>query len=161
MAVLNIFVMRHGEAAAFAKSDQQRSLTKQGEAQVRAQGIFLKSTALKWDAVLVSPYIRAQETFQVLNSEFDFVLNDVFEIWDGLTPYGNAQLVEDYLQLLLEQGKQNILLISHQPLVGEIVKRLTGLHFNQFYPSTIAKIEWDGEKCELKFVQNVIDSDGN
>ena len=53
----------------------------------------------------------------------------------------------DYLSVLQEEGIESVLLVSHLPLVGSIVSELYGkLNPISFYPSTIAQIDWDGEK---------------
>ena len=44
----------------------------------------------------------------------------------GITPYGNATLVADYLSVLQEEGTESVLLVSHLPLVGSIVSELYG-----------------------------------
>ena len=62
--------------------------------------------------MIVSPYVRAQETFELVNSALDNTLNDV-EIWSGVTPYGNATMVADYLSVLQEEGIKSVLLVSH------------------------------------------------
>ena len=100
--------------------------------------------------MIVSPYVRAQETFELVNSALDNILNDV-ETWSGITPYGNATLVVDYLSVLQEQGVESVLLISHLPLVGSIVSELYGKRNPiSFYPSTIVQIDWNGEKGTIE-----------
>ena len=102
---MKIFVMRHGEAEVIASSDEARHLNNYGRKQSISQGQWLKnhlnSTALSVQKVIVSPYVRAQETFELVNSALDNTLNDV-ETWSGITPYGNATLVADYLSVLQE-----------------------------------------------------------
>ena len=87
--------MRHGEAEVIASSDEARHLNNYGRKQSISQGQWLKnhlnSTALSVQKVIVSPYVRAQETFELVNSALDNTLNDV-EIWSGVTPYGNATM---------------------------------------------------------------------
>lgn len=151
---MKIFVMRHGEAEVMAKSDKARHLTEYGKKQSFAQGEWLKnhvkSTALSFDRVLVSPYQRALETFEQVDIAFDSALNSKREIWDGITPYGSAELVVDYLSVLESEGAESVLLISHLPLVGEIVAELYGKRNPiSFYPATIAQIDWNGGKGEI------------
>ena len=126
---MKVFIMRHGEAEVVASSDETRRLTDYGRKQSISQGQWLKthlnSTALSVQKVIVSPYIRAQETFELVNAALDNILNDV-ETWSGITPYGNATLVADYLSVLQEQGIESVLLVSHLPLVGSIVSELYG-----------------------------------
>ena len=147
---MKVFIMRHGEAEVVASSDEARHLTEYGRKQSISQGQWFKehlnSTALSVQKVIVSPYVRAQETFELVNSALDNILNDV-ETWSGITPYGNATLVADYLSVLQEQGVKSILLVSHLPLVGSIVSELYGKRNPiSFYPSTIVQIDWNGEK---------------
>lgn len=137
---MDIFVMRHGEAELMAKSDKDRHLTSRGIQQTIAQGTWLKSNA-QLDKVLVSSYVRAQETFEQINLVYDNQLVHCAEVWEGITPYGNAHTVVSYLDWLADQGAKSVLLVSHLPLVGEIVSALCGRNPISFYPSTIAKIE--------------------
>ena len=136
---MKVFIMRHGEAEVVASSDEARHLTEYGRKQSISQGQWLKThlnlTALSVQKVIVSPYVRAQETFELVNSALDNILNDV-ETWSGITPYGNATLV---------------LLVSHLPLVGSIVSELYGKRNPiSFYPSTIVQIDWNGEKGTIE-----------
>ena len=147
---MKVFIMRHGEAEVVASSDETRRLTDYGRKQSISQGQWLKthlnSTALSVQKVIVSPYVRAQETFELVNLALDNILNDV-ETWSGVTPYGNATLVADYLSVLQKQGVESVLLVSHLPLVGSIVSELYGKRNPiSFYPSTIVQIDWNGEE---------------
>ena len=152
--------MRHGESAHLAPTDQLRELTEQGKAQAFAQGKWLQQCESKTPGnfsaphsawrVLVSPYVRAQQTFTQVNAAFNGELGAKMETWDGITPYGNAQTVVDYLSVLADQGVQTALVISHLPLVGEIVAELYGRRNPiAFYPSTIVEMSWNGEKAEI------------
>ena len=95
-------------------------------------------------------FLGKQETFELVNSALDNILNDV-ETWSGITPYGNATLVADYLSVLQEQGVESVLLVSHLPLVGSIVSELYGKRNPiSFYPSTIVQIDWNGEKGTIE-----------
>ena len=152
---MNIFIMRHGEAEVMANSDKSRRLTAYGIKQAFSQGEWLKQhlgtlVINSLDRILVSPYVRAQETFHQVNQAFDFVLENKFETWEGITPYGHANLVIDYLDLLKDEGVKSVLIISHLPLVGEIVAELYGKRNPiPFYPATIAQLLWDGNKSEI------------
>lgn len=150
---MKIFIMRHGEAEVMAKTDQARHLTAYGKKQAFAQGQWLKtqmnSTALP--RVIVSPYVRAQETFERVNQAFEGALTAQMESWDGITPYGNAETVADYVSVLANEGIESVLLISHLPLVGEIVAELYGKRNPiSFYPAAVAVINWNGQKGEIE-----------
>ena len=147
-------LLRHAEAEVIASSDEARHLNNYGRKQSISQGQWLKnhlnSTALSVQKVIVSPYVRAQETFELVNSALDNTLNDV-ETWSGITPYGNATLVADYLSVLQEQGIESVFAcfsftFSGQYCFGALGKR----NPISFYPSTIVQIEWNGEKGTIE-----------
>ncbi|WP_439242603.1 phosphohistidine phosphatase SixA [Lonepinella sp. BR2474] len=150
---MKIFIMRHGEAEMFAKVDKERTLTEFGEQSVLRQGTWLKEklqeNATHFDKVLVSPYARTKQTFDCINRNFDNVLSEHTEIWDAITPYGKAEVVVDYLSALFDEEIQQVLIVSHLPLVGEIVAELCGKNNVSFLPATIAEIDWDGEHGKL------------
>jgi len=114
-----------------------------------------KSTALEFDKVLVSPYTRALETFDEINQVFEQQLSDKLEVWEGITPYGDSGLVSSYVALLEKEGHSNLLLISHLPLVGDIVKELCGRNPASFYPATIVDIHWDNDQPKVNDIKYV------
>lgn len=138
---MKIFVMRHGEAQTIAPSDSARPLTENGKQQSYQQGQWLHSINAEFDKVLVSPYLRAQQTFEQVNLAFQNQLQAKLETWDGITPYGDAGLVRDYLTVLAQDGVETLLIISHLPLVGDIVRELCGRNPANFYPATLVEIE--------------------
>lgn len=141
---MRVFVMRHGEAQSVAPSDSARQLTAKGKEQAYKQAKWLQSLNHSLDKVLVSPYIRAQQTFEQLDLAYEKQLQNKQETWNTLTPYGDASLVADYLRVLYQEGTQNLLIISHLPLVGEIVTELCSKKSPaNFYPATIVEIEID------------------
>ena len=138
-----------------ANSDKERHLNANGKEQSLMQGTWLKSTVLLFDKVLVSPYARALETFVQINSVYDQTLSDKLDIWDAITPYGDSGIVGDYLSVLAEDGLQNVLLISHLPLVGDIVKELCGRNPASFYPGAIVDIHWDNDQPKVNDIKYV------
>lgn len=154
---MKIIVMRHGEAEMLAPSDKERHLTHFGKTSSFQQSqwlkIWLNSTAL--DKVIISPYVRALETFEQTNTVFGHSLTDRAETWDAVTPYGNTDLIRNYLEILVaDQENASVLLISHLPLVGEIVAEFCGRNTVSFHPATIVCIDWDGETgkvIEIKY----------
>ncbi|MDG6894243.1 phosphohistidine phosphatase SixA [Volucribacter amazonae] len=144
---MKILVMRHGEAEVMAKSDQLRPLTLFGQQQSGEQGEKLFKAGIYPQYVLVSPYLRAQQTFVQVNRKFVDGLKQ--ETWQELTPYGDANLVRDYVALLNQQGVDCLLIISHLPLVGSIVNEFCANQFVSFYPATIAELDWDGQRGKL------------
>ncbi|MBD4936681.1 phosphohistidine phosphatase SixA, partial [Xanthomonas citri pv. citri] len=70
------------------------------------------------------------------------LVNSSIEIWEGVTPGGDPENVKNYLDFLREEGAKNILIISHLPLVYDLVVSLTQHQDSvHFYPAVIAEID--------------------
>lgn len=160
---MNIWIMRHGEAGFNARTDSERTLTEYGYLMAEKQGQWLaqrlKLRRLLLDKILVSPYQRTQQTQQALingmqavNFEQNFA--SLVETWEGITPSGDPTNVKDYLEFLKEEGAKNVLIISHLPLVHDLVLALTH-HQNtvHFYPAVIAEIDWTTANGRLTTIE--------
>ncbi|CAM3511286.1 phosphohistidine phosphatase SixA [Parendozoicomonas haliclonae] len=111
---MKLFVMRHGQAEAYAASDEQRVLTEEGREEVArvAQSLI----GVKLDGILCSPYQRARETAAIVAGVHGGGLTP--KVVDGFTPDSAPR---EAVGQLPEEGVW--LLVSHMPLVS----RLTGL----------------------------------
>ncbi len=109
---MKIFIMRHGEAEHFADSDAARQLTQRGRAESEAVARACKEQGWsQFDKVLVSPYIRAQQTWQEISSHFSAKSTETFE---DITPYGQSECVYDYANALIEVEKlESWFFVSH------------------------------------------------
>lgn len=117
---MDIYVMRHGQAEMTASSDSQRQLTSRGREQVQSMATKLASMITKFDYVLLSPYVRAQQTWEEVKGYCQEPDNLV--TLDELTPHGDAKDVVYFMKQLASDS--NILIVSHLPLVGYIVQEL-------------------------------------
>ncbi|EMA8584831.1 phosphohistidine phosphatase SixA [Escherichia coli] len=142
---MQIFIMRHGEAAIDAASDALRPLTERGKSESIKMAEWMTKQGYTIDYVLVSPYLRAQQTFDAVKT--DLVLPNKIEIDEGLIPGGNPSHVAHYLRALGDTGYKNILVISHLPLVGYVVAELCpAVCAPMFSTSTIACVDFDLSK---------------
>jgi phosphohistidine phosphatase len=118
-------IWRHGEAGR-AASDRLRELTDRGfddigfgshqfHAALEARGLPPP------DHILFSPWVRTAETAQVLASAFTHAPARELA---ALRPGSAARTVEAALQPL--DGAAHIVLVSHQPLVSQLVDRFLG-----------------------------------
>ncbi|GAD03663.1 phosphohistidine phosphatase SixA [Agarivorans albus] len=120
---MQVFIMRHGEAEMFAASDSERALNQSGLNEVGKMGAYLADKLAQLDYVLVSPYLRAQQTWQRLAQSLPEAVK-VIEL-NELTPSGDEVAVVSLInELALEQPQGNLLVVSHLPLVGFIVEGL-------------------------------------
>ncbi|WP_300730745.1 phosphohistidine phosphatase SixA [Pseudomonas sp.] len=134
---MKLWVMRHGEAEPRAATDAQRELTAHGREQVLRSAAFLKGQPL--DAILVSPYVRAQQTAKLVRDALGFKPALVTVPW--LTPDSDPGVA---LRELPEAG--NTLLVSHQPFVGDLISLLQHGHYRQPQPMQTASLaELEGE----------------
>lgn len=162
---MKIWIMRHGEASFNAPSDQARTLTPKGEQMAFQQGQWLgkrlQDQNVSLDKIIISPYTRTQQTAAQLSQGLQAVgysqnLAAISESWQGITPSGSPETVLDYLAFLRDEGAQQILLISHLPLVFDLVQHLTQFqHSVHFYPTVIAEIDWQHAGSKLVWVQAV------
>jgi phosphohistidine phosphatase len=130
---MKLWLLRHGEAEPTARSDAERNLTAQGRQQVRAAAAQLRGRPLQ--AVLVSPYVRAQQTADVLCDELGFSGSRVTVPW--LTPDSDLRQA---LRELNGYPLQELLLVTHQPLVGALAGLLMHGHRQQPLPMNTASL---------------------
>ncbi len=150
---VNFYIMRHGEAVTFAESDAKRALTPRGIKQ--SQQVAEKSQELgasHFSKVLVSPYLRAQQTWQHIASYYH---TDAIEECQDITPYGQAESVAHYICALAQaQSLDSVLVVSHLPLVGYLTAELSQATVApMFSTSSMACVEVDLETLsgELKW----------
>lgn len=136
---MKIWVLRHGEAEPQARSDEQRNLTEHGRQQVLRSAAYLLGQPL--DAIIASPYVRAQQTAALVHQALDLADELVTVPW--LTPDSDPQRVIRELDNL---GLAHVLLVSHQPLVGQLVGLLSSGSRQDSAPmSTASLAELEGE----------------
>ncbi len=123
---MRLFILRHGEAESYASSDAQRNLTELGRQQTQAVLNTSFSDLKQVTKIIASPYVRAQQTAQLAAELLGLSVETVATI----TPDNG------YLEALLaleHYTSETLLMVSHQPLVGALVDRLSGcdrgLHF--------------------------------
>jgi phosphohistidine phosphatase len=121
---MDLILWRHAEAqeAASGADDLSRALTKKGEKQASRMAAWLDRHLPEGTRVLVSPAVRTQQTAAALDRKF--------KLRDELVP---ETTVDDVLSLLkwhVDTGLQlkgPVLLVGHQPYLGELVAKLLGM----------------------------------
>ena len=142
--------MRHGEAALEAASDAVRPLTLCGRDESRQMAAWLNTKSVDIERVLVSPYLRAEQTLATVREAL--TLPEGEEVLPELTPGGNAEQVGSYLQALAMQGVSSVLIVSHLPLVGYLVAELCpGECPPMFATSAIANVDLPADGSYGKF----------
>ena len=116
---MNLVLWRHAEAHELRDGgdDLDRSLTPKGEKQAKRMGQWLDRQLPDLTRILVSPSRRTEQTAQALGRKF--------KTRQELAPGGTvAQLLE---LVLWPNDKSTVLVIGHQPLLGQTISQLLGL----------------------------------
>jgi phosphohistidine phosphatase len=132
---VKLWILRHGEAEAHARTDAERNLTERGRAEVLRSAAHLIGQPL--NAIIASPYVRAQQTARLVREALGFVPDIRTVPW--LTPEGSPEQVLAHLE-----AEDNVLLVSHQPLVGNLISFLQHGHSRQpqpMYTASLAQLE--------------------
>lgn len=136
---MKLWLLRHGEAEAHARSDALRELTHHGRKEVKrsAQRLLGRPLVL----IVASPYVRAQQTALLVREVLD--IHPEIRTVPWLTPDSDIQQA---LQALGELPDGEVLLVTHQPLVGELAGFLVHGHRQQPLPMKTASLaELEGE----------------
>lgn len=121
---MDLILWRHADAeiASEGEDDLSRQLTVKGEKQAIRMASWLDRHLPEGARILVSPARRTEQTAKALNRKY--------KLRDELVPDSSA---EEVLALIKwdpdkgPQGKGPILLVGHQPYLGEIAARLLGM----------------------------------
>lgn len=116
---MKLWVLRHGEAEPHARSDAERNLTEHGRKEVLSSAAQLIGQPI--DAILASPYVRAQQTAELVREALGFEAPIGTVPW--LTPDSNPLTALERID-----SADNLLLVSHQPLVGNLIGLLQHGH---------------------------------
>ncbi len=117
---MDLVLWRHAEAheAQPGQDDLSRALTPRGEKQAARMAAWLDRQLPDGTRILVSPARRTEQTVQALGRKY--------KLREELGP--NAT-VDQLLQLVQwPQGKGVILLVGHQPVLGQTIARLLAIH---------------------------------
>lgn len=136
---MKLWLLRHGQAEPKARTDAQRNLTEAGRQEVEGAAALLQGQSLQ--AILVSPYQRAQQTAEIVRQALGFT--GPVETVPWLTPDSDPA---DAMLYLDRRTEQRLLLVTHQPLVGALGGWLVSGHREAPLPMATASLaELEGE----------------
>lgn len=116
---MDLILWRHAEAceASEGADDLQRPLTARGEKQAARMAAWLDRQLPEGLRVVASPARRTEQTVQALGRKY--------KLRAELLPGGTAQ---ELLQLVQwPQGRGAVLVVGHQPVLGQTIAQLLGL----------------------------------
>jgi len=143
------FLMRHGEASWEASTDFDRELTSSGREQLSRLAQRHQQELSGISKIVCSPYLRTRQSAAIIAN----VLGNVDVIIDGqLTPNNN---VKDAVSAIEKHGCENVLVVTHQPLIGNLISYLE--QGDQSYPEPVLpgsiyrySMLWPGPGCGLR-----------
>ncbi|HEF4762170.1 TPA: phosphohistidine phosphatase SixA [Pseudomonas putida] len=114
---MKLWVLRHGEAVPHGSTphDSERELTANGREEVLRAAANLVGQPLT--AIYASPFMRAQQTAHLVKDALGF--EPEIRTVEWLTPDVDPDRVTDQLNSVT-----NVLLVSHNPLVGHLISYL-------------------------------------
>jgi len=114
-----IYIARHGEAEGPQSTDEARQLTARGREDVSRLWQSLAERGVKPSQLLVSPYVRAQQTAELIAEVFP---GTPWQDYGLIVPEGSPDIIIDDLQGSEWDGA---VLVSHMPFVGLLTGKLT------------------------------------
>ena len=139
---MQLFLLRHAEAAPDPANDEARSLTAKGLKQAESMGKFCREHGFVPEMILSSPLRRAEETARLVARELD--LSKLVQIEEFLRPGMTAERGISGLRELLKNvtkqekysEKVSIMMVGHEPdfskLAGVLIGgRAESVHFRK------------------------------
>ena len=119
----DLFFLRHGQAGdreTWQGPDEERPLTDEGRAEIEAVATFLAHRALRLDAVVSSPLVRARQTAEIVAVRLAMTL----DIDDLLAPGLDVKRL--WRLVRLHPGARRILLVGHEPDFSATIQEVIG-----------------------------------
>ena len=116
---MDLILWRHAEAVEPAPGDLdlKRELTPRGEKQAARMATWLDRQLPETTKIWVSPAVRAEQTARALGRKF--------KLSEEISPQGSVEQLLELAQWPLAKGC--VLVIGHQPTLGQTISQLIGL----------------------------------
>ena len=120
---MDLILWRHAEAQdpMDGQDDMARALTHRGEKQAARMAEWLDRQLPEGARILVSPARRTEQTALALERKY--------KIRPELAPNGTVEQLLEVAQW--PHGKATVLLVGHQPTLGQTISRLLGLNASE------------------------------
>jgi phosphohistidine phosphatase len=119
LALMNLYLMRHGIAAAAEQSgidaDSERPLTPKGIKRVRRAAEGLRRLKAPVDTIVTSPLLRARQTAEIVAQALG--LEERLEEMPELAPQHSVDRLISAVTPFLD--KEHLLLVGHNPLLSQ------------------------------------------
>lgn len=138
-----LYILRHGQASYQAPTDALRELTERGRQETELIVNERLVGLTRPPVVVSSPYIRAQQTAMIAASLLGLAKEDAASIannpWSELRSESSpGQTIERISNWFSRHPNRDLLCVSHQPLVGQLIDSLAGLTPGRYMMGTSA-----------------------
>lgn len=121
MAELSLYLIRHAQACQRGPAypdDTKRPLVPKGHRQAKALAKALALLEIRFDRLFSSPYRRARQTAEAVES-----MSKELQILDALARDGYPELLQA-LTGALNASERHVALVGHEPYLGELASLL-------------------------------------
>lgn len=138
---MKCYFLRHGiavEADAWAGSDFERPLTRDGHARMEREAKALEELSLQFDVIVTSPLLRAKQTAEIVAVRLDLreKLVEDPRLDTGFTFERLAAILRD------QSAADAILLVGHEPSMSATIGRAIGGASIELKKAALAGIEF-------------------
>ena len=159
MALQRLLLLRHGEAC-HGSPDELRELTEHGDKEVRKTLSKTLDKIPQLDLIFHSGLVRAMQTAQIVaeelaDNEFESSIQKKLfpQYLDCITPWGDPA---GFCKILATDSAENILVVTHNPFVEELIEYLSGQSLRMKTGSLVC-LEVDFLErgcCNLEWIQH-------
>ncbi|HEY7831059.1 MAG TPA: phosphohistidine phosphatase SixA [Solirubrobacteraceae bacterium] len=145
-----LWLLRHADAEPHgARADAERVLTARGERQARLAGAALGRAEVGFDAVLVSPKVRAQQTARLAAEAWGEERGEQQPVLHTHAPLAGGFYASQALDALAGTGADaRVLFVGHEPDLSSVVAELTGARID-LKKGGLAVVRLEGASGEL------------
>ena len=137
----DLYLVRHEEAEpGHGMPDRQRSLTAYGRRRARQTGRVLVERPETIDTLWTSPLVRAVQTAEIIAGAL------AIDVVSAIEEIAEPPSIEALVQLIASSpgNLQGLMLVGHQPTLGELVGRLLGREYpRSIIPGTVVALSFD------------------
>ena len=150
VSAVDILLIRHAEALERSApvEDAHRPLTERGRRKALKLGKQLRDIDVKLDAIVFSPYVRAVQTAELVATGLHF--DEALDVAPELVPHSNAVAV--IREVLIPRAElETIALVGHEPLLGDLLRRLLRAEAPSPSKCSAIRLSWDGPESPARF----------
>jgi len=141
---MQLLLLRHADASSSAATDDLRPLSDKGRQQAQRVARFCKQNDIKPDLILTSPFLRAEETAQIVAQELGSELVLSAFLAAGMMPFAAIEELRASLRF------ECVMLVGHEPDLGSLAGALLGAGNPgaiRFRKATLASLEVESLTC--------------